>query len=648
MSENKVSYELDWSFERRLATQHLGALKYTTSAKALSELVANGFDAEANNITITIKENELGGIDSIIVTDDGCGITSEVLKERFTSVGVIPEKSNIQFAKFGIGRFAVHRIGEKSYWKSITKISENQYKVIGFELDIDEKKKLKVSEEIVENASTGTEIQIFNIRDKGKDIISKNRIAGILLAEFCSFLLAHPNKNIVIQNEKLDANSIIAEREVETIQPTDKIPDKIIINHLILNLAVDKARFPAQIIFTAKGRMITNAQPEELPLPQYIGIVECDYLDSIVSASREALIEMDNTFAYIKSVTLDKVNEFGQKYRTQSAKRFIEKARSEEFYPYKDVPQESTAHIKQAIYDVVLEKVNENANIEGMTKKQRAVVFKLLNRALDDENLLDVLTEVAKLSDDDVERFKNVLERTALTSIIKLSSEVTDRLLFLDILHELVYGDIARRLKERSQLHKIIEPNGWLFGPRFHLATSDESFRKVIRKHRNVAGLEAIDEKRLLHIDDISKIPDLFFYALREYPTKPKNHHLLVEIKAPSVSVGAKERDQIRKYAEVILNSSEFDKSSTRWDLFIVSSKVSHEISRDREQKDKDIGCLWEWDNMAVWAFEWSEIITRAKEEMQLVRNHLKLKTDELSISDYLRKNFPEILGSIQ
>lgn len=647
MVDKKLSYELDWSFERRLATQHLGALKYSTSAKALSELVANGFDAGANNITVTIKENDLGGIASIVVSDDGSGITSEVLKERFTSVGVIPQIPS-KFAKFGIGRFAVHRIGEKSYWKSMSQIDKDHSKLIEFELDTDENKKLKVSEEIIENGSTGTVIEIFNIRDKGKDVITKNKIAGILLAEFCSFLLAHPNKKIVIQDEELNVSSIIAEKETETIQPTEKLPEKIVINHLLLNRAVDKTRFPAQVVFTAKGRMITNAQPEESPPPQYVGIVECDYLDSILSSSREALIEMDDTFANIKAITFDKVNEFGHKYRTQSAKRFIEKARLEEFYPYKGTPQESTAHVKQAIYDVVLEKVNENANIEGMTKKQKAVVFKLLNRALDDENLFDVLTEVAKLSNDDVERFKNVLEHTALTSIIKLSSEVTNRLLFLEILHELVYGDISRRLKERSQLHKLLEPHGWLFGPRFHLATSDESFRKVVQKHRGIAGLEAIDKKQLLHVDDMSKIPDLFFYALREYPTKPKNHHLLVEIKAPSVPIGTKERDQIRKYANVILKSSEFDKSSTRWDLFIVSSKVSDEISFDRQQKDKDYGCLWEWDYMTVWAFEWSEIITRAKEEMQLVRNHLKLKTDELSISDYLRKNFPEILGSMQ
>lgn len=146
----------------------------------------------------------------------------------------------------------------------------------------------------------------------------------------------------------------------------------------------------------------------------------------------------------------------------------------------------------QAVYDVVLERVNEHANIENMTKRQQEVVFRLLQRSLENENVLEVLHEVAKLSDKDMEMFREVLERTTLDSIIKLSSEVTNRLTFLDVLHEMVYGDESKHLRERTQLHRIIEPHCWAFGPQFHLATSDQSFRKIVQKHRKLAGLDDI------------------------------------------------------------------------------------------------------------------------------------------------------------
>ena len=122
----------------------------------------------------------------------------------------------------------------------------------------------------------------------------------------------------------------------------------------------------------------------------------------------------------------------------------------------------------------------------------------------------------------------------------------------------------------------------------------------------------------------MADIPDLFLAATRESSTYPKHNHLLVELKAPRVKLGRKEIQQIRRYAETILGSREFDKNSTRWDLIVVSSAVSTEIERDRNQKGKPPGCVWEWDHMTVWAFEWSEVIAKAREEMCLIYQLLK------------------------
>jgi hypothetical protein len=50
---------------------------------------------------------------------------------------------------------------------------------------------------------------------------------------------------------------------------------------------------------------------------------------------------------------------------------------------------------------------------------------------------------------------------------------------------------------------------------------------------------------------------------------------------------------------------------------------------------------------MTVWAVQWSEIIENAKQELRLVREHLHLKSEELSVSDYLKDNFPNILDEL-
>jgi len=163
----------------------------------------------------------------------------------------------------------------------------------------------------------------------------------------------------------------------------------------------------------------------------------------------------------------------------------------------------------------------------------------------------------------------------------------------------------------------------WLFGSKYHLAASDQQFRAVIRRHRADADLEPIADDTLDAIAGVNDIPDLFLAAQRDYPTDPpfpKYHRLLVELKRPSVSVGAKEVAQAKRYAKTVLKSAEFDQSSTHWDVFVVSSDVTGDIQEDRNQKGLPRGCVFDYNNVTVFVHSWGEVIDRAREEMRLVQ----------------------------
>ena len=646
------SYELEWQFVSRLAAEHLGRDKYSTSTKALGELVSNSFDADATQVSIDLKFNDLDGFESVVISDNGNGISPDQLRNRFVLVGVEPnisQKQITKFGRFGVGRLAVYRIGSSSKWITTSDTSTGKRIRLSFILSTERQKKFAVTEEEVPNTTLlGTVIEIYNLRDSGQEALTPSKISNDLMAQFCSYLLGNPKQKILVQGESLNVNILIEHSETEEIPPSEKVPDSASVNHLLLTTPVDRSRFPGQVLFSAKGRTVASEQPSDLPSPRYLGLVECPYLNSIVTSNREALINMDGGFAQLRDAAIERVQAFSERFRIERTRHFIERARQEEYYPYRDAPSDAVTHVHQAFYDVVLEKVHEYVNLENMSNKQKAVVFRLLQRSLVNENLVDILHEVARLSDEDMEKFKKVLEHTTLDSIIRLSSEVTDRLNFLDILHELVYGDISKHLKERSQLHRILEPHCWIFGPRFYLATSDMSFREIIRKHRRIAGLKDVKDEVINEIPGVSNIPDLFLAASREYPIDPKDHHMLIELKSPSVSLGRKEVEQIRRYAQVIFDSSQFDKLSTRWDIFLVSAKAKDEIDLDRKQKDRSSGVLAQWENLTLWAFEWSELIARAKKEMQLVRDHLKRKSTELKVSDYLKENFPTILENLE
>lgn len=641
------TYKLAWSFEDRVATQHLGSHKYSTSTRAIGELVANAFDAGASVVDIELIENPLGGVDKVAVLDNGNGISPTDLKQRFVVVGVEPSTADsARLGRLGVGRLAVHRIGSLSKWTSTAKV-EGKCLQSTFTLRTGEGRKLEIKEvEVAPESPTGTAIEVFNILDAGKGL-TPSRVAADLLSQYCSFLLGHSNRKIRVCGEELDVQGLIDSSETEIIPSTEAISEATI-NHLTLRRSVDQSKFPNQILFSAKGRTVASAQPPDAPSPQYVGIVECPYLDSLVTSNRELLMDMDDGFNALKDTVLSRVSDYAKRFRAERRRSFIEVAREETYYPYKYAKDDPIAGVEQAVYDVALEKINETAHLGTMSRRQQELVFKLLKRSLENESLLEVLQEVAKLSDEEIEKFRRVLAKTTLESIIKLSSEVTNRLVFLDLLHALVYGDGSKSVKERSQLHRIIDPHCWMFGPKFHLATSDKSFREIIRGHRKKAGLPDVDEKTLEHVSGVSDIPDLFLAATRDFPVEPQHHHLLVELKAPGVSLGRTELEQIRRYAETILESHQFDKTSTRWDIVLVSSRCTKEIERDRNQKDKPHGVVYDWANMTLWALEWSELITNARSEMQLVRDHLKRKSEELTISDYLRETFPDVLDSLK
>lgn len=648
MTENngRQTFSFHYRYNSRIRSEHFGSQKYQKPARAICEFVANSLSAGAKRIEIAYERNKLDGIEAIIITDDGHGISYNTLMERFAEVGAFPATAKRDVLnRYGVGRFAVFRLGSSSRWTSVTDENGKKHR-ISFTLGGSEEESGD-TEAVALEVPVGTMVEIFDLHSISADQLSSATVSAEILAQFCSFLLGHPDREIIVDGERIDLEDVIEYREEETIPFIIDPPGTTTIDHLLLRKSIERSRFAAPLLFCGKGMTIHAAQLDRPPSMNYLGIVQSAHLDRIVAERREDLFSLDTDYLELKEAIEERISDFGTRWKTEKKRHYVERARQETFYPYRDAPSDPITIARKDMYDVVLEKVHESVDLERMSVKQRSIIFRLLERVLSSNDTLEVIGYLLELDDKEMGIFRNVLEHTRLSSIIQLSSVVTSRLAFLDFLHELVYSkDLSKLVKERSQLHKILELNCWLFGQRYHLATSDKGFRTVIQRHRELAELPPTADS-LSNIAGIDDIPDLFLAAQREYIINPRHNHLLVEIKSPSVSLGTKEYDQIRRYGRTIRESHEFDKTSTHWDLFLVSAKCSGEIDDVRHQKGTPHGCLLELDGMTIWAFEWSELITAARDEMKLVRDHLQKTTEGLSVSEYIRKNFPDILGSL-
>ena len=100
---------------------HLGLQMYQSSVAAVAELVANAWDADADQVTIDLPE-VLGDGAEIVVEDDGNGMTFEQCQKRFLNVGYARRgESSVQrslkkqrriLGRKGIGKFAGFGVAE--------------------------------------------------------------------------------------------------------------------------------------------------------------------------------------------------------------------------------------------------------------------------------------------------------------------------------------------------------------------------------------------------------------------------------------------------------------------------------------------------------------------------------------------------------
>lgn len=135
----------DSPFELRfdpLTIKHLGVRMYSTLPPALAEIISNSYDADANNVTVTLSE-ENGKPKEIKVADDGKGLSLEEINSKFLVIGRnrrndegdAPSKKygRLPTGKKGLGKLALFGLA-----KTITILTRQNGKQNEFVLDWDD------------------------------------------------------------------------------------------------------------------------------------------------------------------------------------------------------------------------------------------------------------------------------------------------------------------------------------------------------------------------------------------------------------------------------------------------------------------------------------------------------------------------------
>ena len=93
----------------------------------------------------------------------------------------------------------------------------------------------------------------------------------------------------------------------------------------------------------------------------------------------------------------------------------------------------------------------------------------------------------------------------------------------------------------------------------------------MLDRHLELLGEPRTDRSPVRRLDGSTGRLDLHLSAAAT--EHDRNHHLVVELKAPSVKVTSRELGQIKSYAMAVLANPRFASSSTVWDFWLITGR---------------------------------------------------------------------------
>ena len=124
---------------------------------------------------------------------------------------------------------------------------------------------------------------------------------------------------------------------------------------------------------------------------------------------------------------------------------------------------------------------------------------------------------------------------------------------------------------------------------------------------------------------------------------------LIVELKAPRVTIGAEEITQAKRYAMAVSKDERFHTvQGVRWHFWIVSNSYDDFARGDIEGgPDPARQFIHRKDNISVGIKTWGELIEENRARLQFFQEHLQHSADESAAIRYLQERHSKYLEGV-
>ncbi|KVN96697.1 hypothetical protein WJ70_09410 [Burkholderia ubonensis] len=632
-------------------------LEKMTRAKpisALSELVWNAFDADAKNVDISFEYNDLDTLDTIIVKDDGEGIPRAEAAGFFRSLGGSWKKSRTQTSggrflhgQEGRGRFKAFALGSDAEWAVVYKRDGKfwSYTIRMSALDI---RHVRISDETRAKDATDTGVTL-TIRNALKDFRTFTTEDGReeLTEVFALYLADYEDTKIVLDGRAIDPGSAITDKK----------------SFPLSDIEIDGKAYWARLQVvewkSAGNRALYLCNQQRFPLVQvdrrfhigqfqFSGYLHSPYFDQ---AQMEGTVDLAEMQPAVLSTIAEAQQTIKDHFRSRAAKEartVVEEWKDEEVYPFSGDPATAVEKVERQVFDIVAVNIARHLpDFRTTQSKTKAFQLRMLRQAIErsPEDLQVILDEVLRLPKRQQEELAQLLRNTSLSSIIGAAKVVSDRLKFLSGLEAVLFDpEPKKRLKERTQLHRIIADNCWLFGEEFALSVDDQSLTTALVEHKKLLGSEVVIDEPVKHISQMRGIIDLMLSRATKQHRANQLTHLVVELKAPKVKIGSDEVTQIQGYAFSVMSDPRFDKVGVTWNFWVISDT----LDRYTEHLVQDeTGVILSKPNVNIYAKTWAQVLDENRARLKFFQDHLNVQVDREASLQYLQERYAAYLEGV-
>jgi len=536
---------------------------YRSSEVALKELVDNAWDADARSVRIALPDPLSS--ESIVVEDDGTGMTSRELRSEYLNIASdkrsrigkeTPGLNRKVKGRKGIGKFAGLMIAERMQIESVARGKKctliiDKKELIENESDL-ESVPLSLEEAEAEQGLVGTKITL-SLLDSSLNFPTPDRLREVLIYEYGredSFKVSVNGVPLSVQDVPGTASQLNA------TLPTAGNVD------LRFTIAEGKKlpRSPG-IILKVGGKAVGKPQlfglDEDEEIPQKLarkvyGEVEITGMEDYVTADWGGIIE--NSKAYQEAEQLIRAEVKKQLQATHAKEMGLQKSRLQRQIDARlqKLPENRRRFAEEAVHRIL-------RRFYGETIERIETIVEVALDAMEHDAYWEVLERINEARETDVGSFAEALEQFGLLELSTIGMQAAHRRTFLDFLDQLVQNAATHE----KDAHKAFENNLWMLGRKYSMMSSNVTLKSVIGTYcdRTFQGNRA------------SKRPDLLLS--QDYG----DSYLLIEFKRPSHPITRDDIAQAEKYRDDL--SSRLS-STSKMDIMLIGKGRSPTLDANR------------------------------------------------------------------